>query len=353
MHNGPVNRASREEAAGPRDGLGRSRPPRLTDVARAAGVSAQTVSNVLNGRTGFGEETRERVLAAAERLQFRPNRAAQQLRTRRSKQLGLHLPAAELGAHNTFSVTFLRAVVQAAAGHDHQVVVFTHPVDEHSMRAGLLHAGVDGFVLFNIDPADPRPGILAQAGIPFAVFGRTSAELPQAWVDIDNEAAVAAVVDHLADRGHRRFGYVGYAEREFWNAARLQGARRRLRERGLELPERWQVRGTYEHVRARVPALLRAHDRPDALICASDSLAVLVHGLADRAGVRPGADLAITGFDGMSSALELAPPLTTVALPLTAAAEAVVRMLLDQVAGAGAPAAGTILPTELVIGGTS
>ena len=348
-----MDRASLEETAEPWHGRGRSRPPRLTDVARAAGVSAQTVSNVLNGRTGFGEQTRERVLEAAERLQFRPNRAAQQLRTRRSKQLGLHLPAAELGVRNTFSVTFLQAVIRAAERHDHQVVVFTHPVDEGSLRVGLLHAGVDGFVLFNIDPADPRPGILAHAGIPFAVFGRISAELPQAWVDIDNEAAVACVVDHLADRGHRRFGYVGYAEREFWNTARLQGAQRRLRERGLELPHRWVVRGTYEQVRARVPALLRASERPDALICASDSLAVLVHGLADRAGLRPGADLAITGFDGMSSALDLAPPLTTVALPLTAAAEAVVRMVLDQVAGAGPPSAGSVLPTELVLGGTS
>ena len=65
---------------------------RLADVAELAGVSAQTVSNVLNGRTGFSEATRSRVMAAVDQLRFQPDRAARHLRTRRSGQLGLHLP---------------------------------------------------------------------------------------------------------------------------------------------------------------------------------------------------------------------------------------------------------------------
>jgi len=77
-------------------------PVRIVDVAREAGVSAQTVSNVVNDRVGFSEETRQRVLTAVRRTGYRPNRAARNLRTRRSGQLGLHLPADHLSVQNAF-----------------------------------------------------------------------------------------------------------------------------------------------------------------------------------------------------------------------------------------------------------
>ncbi len=329
-----------------------SGPVRIVDVAREAGVSAQTVSNVVNEREGFSEETRRRVLAAIDRTGYRPNRAARNLRTRRSGQLGLHLPASHLSVQNTFSINFLRAVIEATERADHQLVVFTHPADGATGAATLTTTGMDGFVLYVVDPADPRPRALTDAGIPFAVFGRTEPTLPQAWVDIDNVAAMADVVDHLVERGHRRFAFVGYDEPEYWNHQRLEGTQLRLAEHGLGIPARWLVRTNLDTIRAEVSRRLLGEDRPDAVICASDSLAVIAHAAASHAGFRVGTDIAVTGFDALPQAIAVDPPLTSVALPVVAAADAVVRLVISQIEGEPAPDHGTILPTHLVIGGS-
>lgn len=326
---------------------------RLADVAELAGVSAQTVSNVLNGRTGFSEATRSRVMAAVEQLRFQPDRAARHLRTRRSGQLGLHLPAAQLSPRNGFSISFLRAVIQAAEESGFQVVVFTQPIETAFADGGLDTAGVDAFVLFNLGGHDPRPAALAAAGVPFAAFGWLDPGVPQAGVDIDNVAAMRLVVDHLVGRGRRRFGYLGFAEPEHWNGERLIGTRMALADHGLALPDQHVLTGSFAELRTVLPPWLAAADRPEAVICASDALAQLVYDQMSRIGLRPGRELAVTGFDALPDSVELDPPLTSVALPVAEAAAAVVRLAMAQLDGRPAPTQGQILPTTLAVGRSS
>lgn len=333
---------------------GSSRSPvRLVDVAREAGVSPQTVSNVVNDRDVVAEQTRLRVLAAIERTGYRPHRAAVHLRTRRSGQLGLHLPASHLSVRNPFSVTFLRELVDAVERVGLQLVVFTHPLDEATPAQGLLTSGVDGFVLFNVHPGDPRPRVLAHAGIPFAVFGRGAPDLPHAWVDIDNVSAMVDVVDHLVGRGHRRVAFVGHAEPEYWNHERLEGTRRRLAHHGLAIPDEWLLAVRSDSAPGAVSRLLLGDDRPDAVICSSDALALVAVTQASHAGLRVGTDIAVTGFDALPLPVDVVPTLTSVALPLRAAADAVVALVLDQIEGHPVPLEGTVLPTHLALGGSA
>ena len=327
-------------------------PTRIADVARAAGVSAQTVSNVLNGRPGYTEATRDRVLAAVHRLGFVPNRAARHLRTKRSRQIGVHLRDDQLSVRNPFTLHFLHAVLDAARRVDHQIVVFTNPIDEASVENGLLTFGVDGFVLSNTGPTDPRAGVLAAAGVPFAVVGRTAPSVPQAWVDIDNAAAMATVVDHLVGRGHESFGYVGYPLREYWDYDRLRGVRDALRRHGRELPDERIVLDDIDELGDLVTQRLLTGGRPDAVICSSDVIATLVYQRAHRAGLVPGVDVAVTGFDALPL-VELEPRLTSVALPVTAFASAVIRFVTDQIEGAPAGEQGELVPAELVVGGST
>lgn len=327
-------------------------PVRLVDVAREAGVSPQTVSNVVNGRDVVAEPTRRRVLAAIEKSGYRPHRAAVHLRTRRSGQLGLHLPPSHLSVRDTFTVSFLRELIDAVERAGRQLVVFTHPLDDASQGNELLASGVDGFVLFNVDPSDPRPRALARTGIPFAVFGRTDPDLPHAWADIDNAGAMTDVVDHLVLRGHRRIGYVGHAGSEYWSVDRLRGVRSRLAQHGLEIPVPWLVQTTLDAAPAAITGHLLGADRPDAVICSSDSLALVALTQASHAGLRPGTDIAITGFDALPLPVDVDPTLTSVALPVTAAADALVRLVLDQIEGRPAPEHGVVLPTHLVVGGS-
>lgn len=344
-------------AVEPSTGKGRNHRPRpagarLRDVALAAGVSQQTVSNVLGGRTGFTEETRRRVLAAAKELDYSPNRAAQRLRSSRSRQIGLHLPADQLTVRNTFSISFMRAVTGAAEAAGQQLVVFTHPLGGRSATP-LLRAGVDGFVLCNVAEGDPRPHVLAEMGLPFALMGRLDPSLPQSCVDIDNTAAMIPLVDHLVAQRHRRFAYVGYDSSDYWEVDRLAGTVGRLRHHGLEIPEHWLVRGTTDTIGTLIESHLLAEDRPDAVICASDSLAIQAHGALNRADLRPGKDVALTGFDGLPLPIDLDPPLTSVRIPIDAVAASVIDLLVRQIEGETPPAQGLILPTDLALGGSA
>jgi DNA-binding LacI/PurR family transcriptional regulator len=332
---------------GPRRGAG----PRLVDVARSAGVSPQTVSNVLGNRSGFTPETRERVLRAVRELDYTPNRAAQRLRSQRSGQLGLHLPGTWLSIREPFAISFLRSATEAAERAGQQLVVFTTPLDKVSVT-GLVRSGVDGFVLCNVGEEDPRPHIFNDLGIPFALMGRLDPHLPQYSVDIDNAAAMALPVDHLVDRGHEHFAYVGFANDFYVDSDRLAGARARLHHHGLALAEADVLSATIDTVAEEVSALLD-RSRPDAIICSGDSLAIRVMDLIRKRGLTPGLDIAITGFDGLPLPFDLDPPLTTVRLPIDAATEEVTRLLLRRIDGAPAPRHGIIIPADLQIGGTT
>jgi len=358
MQNGRVEDESAPDAADPgrsnragRRGPRRGPGARLVDVARAAGVSPQTASNVLGDRTGFTADTRKRVLAAAAELNYSPNRAAQRLRSRRSRQLGLHMPADQLTVRNTWSISFLRAAIGAAEAASQQLVVFTNPVSERSVR-GLLRAGVDGFVLCNVPEGDPRPRVFAEMGLPFTLMGRLDPDLPQCCVDIDNALAMVPLVDHLVERGHRRFAFLGYDRADYWDVDRLAGTRARLREHGLEIPEEWVVTVPGETASERIGAQLLSADRPDAVICSSDGLAMVAHGVMTRAGLRPGTDMALTGFDGLTLPVELDPPLTSVHLPIDEIAATMIDLLVRQIEGEPAPAKGLVVPTDLRLGGS-
>lgn len=310
-----------------------------------------TVSNVLGGRAGFTSETRDRVLAAADQLNYRPNRSAQRLRSNRSHQLGLHMPAGWLSVREPFAVSFLRSVTEAAERAGQQVVVFSSELQEESVR-GLVQSGVDGFVLCNVGEDDPRPHVFTDLGIPFVIMGRLEASLPQNSVDVDNVAAMAMVVDHLVAAGHQRFAYVGAASPFYAEAEREAGTVDRLGEHGLKIPKRWRLRTTVGRAGDQATKHLLGDDRPDAVICSSDALAVRVHAAIKRAGLEPGRDIALTGFDALELPYDLDPPLTSVRLPLTRVTRSLVELLLQLIDGEATASHRLIVPAELSLGGT-
>jgi hypothetical protein len=138
-------------------------------------------------------------------------------------QLGYHMPTEQLAPDNAFVVGFIQALVRAAAQRGHHVLVFTEHGDELEVfRELVANRGVDGFILSGSRVDDPRVRFLAEAAIPSAMFGRTAPDLPQTWVDIDNVAAVGAMVDYLVERGHREFAYSATTPRTsgIWSAWR-------------------------------------------------------------------------------------------------------------------------------------
>jgi len=302
----------------------------IDDVAAAAGVSRQTVSNVVNGRGRLGEDTRERVRATIDRLGYHPHLGARSMRSRRTRQIAHPMRRTELVPGNLVMVDFIQALVTAAARRGHHVLLGAASDDGLADIDSLVRSGsVDGFLLADIVRRDPRVDLLARQRVPFASFGRTDAEQPQSWVDIDNAAAVAEVVAHLRDRGHTRIAFLGYASAAPWDLAREAGYREAMREAGLEPAVTLTPHGPPD-LAAAVEAMLRDPRAPTAVVTGSDTLAATVYGVAGQQGRRVGSDLAVTGFDGSAVSGLLTPRLTTVSVPLLEIADRLVARILRE-----------------------
>lgn len=328
--------------------------PRIKDVALVAGVSAQTVSNVLNDKPGFTEETRDRVLQAVAEIGYTRDAAARALRTGQSRRIAFSMNRDNLDPRNPFALTFLQAAMTTAAELDRRVIVLMHEHEEDgSFAADLADREADGFLLANSGPGDYRVRLLEAAGVPYAVMGRTAPGQSQAWIDIDNAAAMADAVDRVVEHGFRRVAFAGYATGGEWLQHRLSGTRERLAHHGLELPEGFVLEAALPELEPWVRALLLRDDRPDAVITASDSIGVMVVNVAHSLGLDVGRELAVTGFDGGVLATTVIPPLTTVGIPVAEIAGRLMHRLVDEIERGRTDAPGEIIATALQDGRTA
>ncbi|MEU4447048.1 LacI family DNA-binding transcriptional regulator [Actinosynnema sp. NPDC050801] len=325
----------------------------IVDVAAAAGVSRQTVSNVLNGRSEYySEPTREKVAAAMLSLGYQPDRAAQSLRSRRTRQIGYHIFGEQLDLAQGFTLHFLQSLVKSAAEVDHQVLVFTHRHDDPLAVFEDLVArhAVDAFVLSESGVDDPRARFLADNGIPFACFGRLAPDLPQHWVDVDNVAGMRAVIDLLVADGHVRFAYLGADGDQYWKVERREGFTQGLAEHGIRAPKASVFQGSDQGIRRRARRLLGDRNPPTAIVTGSDAVGAVVVHVAQALGLRVGVDVAITGFDGGAVGLMSEPTLTTARIPVELVSEHLIARCLRQVEHGHDGRPGLLLPTELVRG---
>ncbi|BEL06746.1 LacI family DNA-binding transcriptional regulator [Actinoplanes sichuanensis] len=327
----------------------------IIDVAAHAGVSRQTVSNVLHDRrTNVSSDTYDRVLAAIAELGYQPNRAAQNLRTRRSMQIGYHLSGEHLRVVNGFFAQFLHALIRQAARDRYQVVVFTHQDDPLRTFTDLVaQRTIDAFVLSESAVDDPRARLLADRGIPFACMGRLAADLPQQWVDVDNAAGMRDLIDHLVARGHRSFAYAGADGGEYWKTERLDGAVAGLAAHGLRLAGRDVFHGDDAGIRRFARRVLTRTRVPDVIVCGSDAVAAVVVNVAHALGRRVGADVAVTGFDGGAVGMFMEPVLTSVHIPLEEIAHELVQRCRREIETGPTGAPGLILPTRVVEGASA
>jgi DNA-binding LacI/PurR family transcriptional regulator len=344
--------------ADPRDaGPGSPGPRRsvtIHDVARRAGVGRQTVSNVLNGGGRVGAAARERVLDAVETLGYQPHHGARSLRSRRTMQLAYLMPRIQLRPSNLIMLQFLQALVTEAAHRAYAVVVVAPERDPlEDIRRLVASRSVDAFILSELEPGDPRVRLLADSGVAFACFGRTRAELPQHWVDIDNRAGSGAATQHLLDRGVTRLAYVGYRSDLYWDTDRAAGFRDAVARHALTRPPAAPAaRGDApvllvdeddeEAARGQVRDLISA-DGPAGIVAGSDKLATVVYSAA--------ADLGL-GIGRVIASL-LSPQLTSVAVPVADIAGRLIDRALRQFGHGPDGQPGELVPAVLQPGAST
>jgi LacI family transcriptional regulator len=321
--------------------------PTVADVARLAGVSRQTISNVLNAPERVRPETRERVEHAIAELGYRPNRVAQSLRAQTSRMIGVRIEPEQPQYLGSIHDRFLHALAEAGREHDHHLLLYTADTPEAEVAncISLYRTGaIDGVVIYGICADDPRPPALRNAGIPFAAFGRTGVDHQHPWVDVDNVAGTRAVVDHLVARGHRRIAYIGWPEGTGVGDRRAEGWRTGLDKHGL-LAEchDLDLRGDDSLANGAQLAtiLLRKASPPTAIVAATDTLA------AGALMTLRGAECAVVGFDDSPSARVL--DLSSVRQPIEAVGHATIHALL----GGQPEPAGQLFPPTLIVRASS
>lgn len=293
------------------------RRPIMKDVARRAGVSRTTVSLVLSGQGGrISEETRRRVEEAASQLAYRPSLAAQQLRTRRSRMIGL---IGDEIATGPFAGGLIAGAQAAARERSHALVVM------NSGREGDLDADLEALEDRGVDALIFATVMTRPVHVPARVAGtdvillncfdgrhRFSSVLP------DDRSGGAAATAMAVEHGHRRIAWLG-GERGTWPAReRLTGYKAVLEQNGISFDRslvhygNWQADSGYE----LASEVLRLKKPPTVLVCGNDRMALGAYEGVRDAGFRIPDDVSVIGYDNQKEIVSYTrPPLTTIRIP--------------------------------------
>ena len=327
----------------------------VEDVARAAGVSAMTVSRVVNGGSNVRESTRAAVLEAIERLNYSPNAAARSLAAGDASQIGLlysnpsavYLSQFLIGALAGARRTGCHLVLEACEGES---------ADEQAEATRrFANTAVEGVILPPpLSESAPVQAELAAAGIP-AVSVATGQPSPGSLnVRIDDFAAAKAMTEHLIELGHRNIGFIKGHPNQIASRERYRGFIAALEEAGLSESAAAVEQGYFTFRSGLVAAerLLARQSRPTAIFASNDDMAAAAVGVAHRQGLHVPDDLSVVGFDDTSLATNIWPELTTVRQPIAAMAETAVNLLLSRLRGrpgAEPPTEERVLEHELII----
>jgi LacI family transcriptional regulator len=305
--------------------------PTIADVAALAGVSNGTVSKALNGRGLLRASTRERVRAAAERLDFRPNALAQGLLEGRTYTVGV-LTTDSFGR---FTIPLMLGIEDALGAGKISTLLCDgrdDPLREQHYLRTLLGRRVDGIVVTG-RRRDPRPPI-GDLGIP-VVYAYVESENPDDLSILsDDEQGGALAVNHLLRTGRTKVAHVTGPDRHLSARLREAGARDALGEAADDFAGGGTLWGKWSEAWGRDAAqiLVRSGDPFDAVFCGSDQIARGVADALREAGRRVPEDVAIVGFDNWEVMAEACrPPLTTVDPNLTEIGQLAARKLLQAI----------------------
>ncbi len=292
-------------------------PVTIKDLARIAGVSHSTVSRALRNHPAIAPETVERIRALAAEKGYRVSAAARSLKTSRSQAIGIILSYID----DPYFSRVLEGVEDTVQpeGYGLFVAASHHDVEREQVAVtAMMEHRVDGVILctppFRIEHSRQMEG----SGLPLAVVNNQGVDGYDYSVDHDDEQGARQVVRYLIGQGHRCLGYLGNGLSGLTNQNRLSGFRAEMESSGLPVcpgavfngPD-----GRPEGGYAGARYFLDLAERPSAIVCFNDMMAIgLIRGLQD-AGLCIPQDISVTGFDDIDLAAYLTPPLTTYSQP--------------------------------------
>lgn len=304
----------------------------IKDVARQAGVSVGTVSNVINRPEQVSAETRARVQSAIDLLGYVRSESARQLRAGRSRFMAMLV----LDLGNPFFVQVARGAERAARAAGLGVMLCNSaedPGEEAEYLSLFAEQRVRGVLVTPADGSGANIAAFSRRSIPFVLVDRVAPASGTCSVSVDDVAGGRLAVDHLLEVGHQSVTYVSGPMHLAQCRDRRTGALEALAERGLAEDEFTHIEVTRLDVEAGRQAgarLLALKRRPSAVFCANDLLALGVLQAVYAAGVRVPQELAIVGYDDIEFAAAAAVPLTSVRQPAELMGRTAAELLLEE-----------------------
>ncbi|WEV46921.1 LacI family DNA-binding transcriptional regulator [Bifidobacterium sp. ESL0690] len=321
----------------------------IKDVAKYAGVSFKTVSNVLNDTGSMRPETRRRVEEAIRSLGYTVNVSARSLRKGGSKLIGVGI----FDFSQPFGPYFVDKVIEVARESGYGTIIDTYGSGGKGLSLivnELSQLGADGWILFADQPVG-KGGKLLQQPFPIVLTGDYLPYGNTDWVTMPNTEALRYVTGQLLDSGCTSIAVVGAKEkpetRDYYMSAlqgtqdlRIKGYIEAFEERGLKvdsnmlIPRDWMIREGGMHA---VDIMLERDVHPDAIVCLTDAVALgVLHGLQAH-GIRVPEDVQVVGFDNVPESTYSTPALTTIDTSLDDYVRTGVKMLIERINGYDGP----------------
>ena len=286
----------------------------MKDIANECGVSVASVSKALSGQSDISPATREKIIAAAERLGYQANSAARALKTNRTYNIGVLLvDETRSGLNHDFFSSVLESIRVAAENHGYDITFINANVGKRpaTYLQHCRYRSVDGVVIVCIDFYDPMVRELAESEIPLVTIDHSFNN--RSAVVSDNMQGAEELTKRAIAAGHRKIAFI-HGENTSVTDNRLRGFYRALEEYGISIPDSYVAESPYhdpDSCSAAVERLLGLPDRPTCILCPDDYSAIGGINAVRSHGLKVPEDISILGYDGKSIARVIEPKLTT------------------------------------------
>ncbi len=306
-------------------------------MAAAAGVSKTLVSYALNGRPGVKESTREHILEVAKNMGWTASVRARSLSASRAFAIGLVFQTSpEALASDEYFTSVMAGLQSVLAESQYSLVtevVGNAEEEEESYRRLIREGRVDGLVVTDPRPEDPRSALVDEYGLSWVTLGRPPAPSSMPYMIYDETKAIADAVAHLVELGHQRIAQV--VGPQIFGAARIRRElyQQQLEAHGLDSSTWIESDFTAPGGRMATEELLDSAERPTAIVFSNDLMAIAGMSVAHSRGMSVPEDLSIVGWDDITVAQYLHPALTTVTQHPFEDGQTAARLLLEAIGG--------------------
>ncbi|MCB0064519.1 MAG: LacI family DNA-binding transcriptional regulator [Caldilineaceae bacterium] len=329
----------------------------IRDVAAKAGVNPSTVSRVFSGKATISEQTRRRVLAAAELLDFQPNAIARSLSVQRTDTIAIVVPHIFDGYfEDSFFPQVMRGLLDTAYQHGFRVLVsgsnsHADVIDQTFQILGSRQA--DGIVVLSNRLDVDTIGALRNQSTPFTLVGSPpTAHQDISWIDADNAHWTGVAIRHLLELGHKQIAFVGGDPDVSVTRERLQGYRQTMEDAHLPIHQEWvdfgyfAEAGGYQAVKRMLPLGPAA---PTAYYAANDLMAIGILRALREENIQVPAQVSVVGTNDSAEAAHVVPALTTLRVPYAQMAAAAAELLINRIiTGADTPPAQHYIDCKLI-----